>query len=282
MSKLVPRLKGISNLIGEMNDEAIHAIYGASQVGKTTLMMQLLYDLSDQMGKPVLFYDTEGGGREFIEQWDKVLRVNYPNAKVDVRTRRDFRKILMDHGKVVKVKHSGGKAVSYGAKEKTSGKISLMLVDEEFPSPLAKEIEAKGYGAVYYDSITMPMKFFGAEQQNFPARNYAQTLWLSEMLNIIDDLGVYVIVSHHATKNPADPYGKEEMSGGSAVNYYCKIIMHIKRWQAKGATSYRTLKLMRYFNKPPNEYSEMLKLTDDGYIDATEDDMEADKKKARE
>lgn len=279
--EVVLRLKGISDLIGALNRDAIHACFGQSQVGKTTLWLEALYDISDQLGKPVLYYDTEGGGAQFVEQWEKIYKEKYPNAQVDVRMKRDFRAILKDHGKLVKPKYSGGKAVSEGAKEKTSGKLSIMLVDEDIESPIAKLIQEKGYGAIYYDSITMPMKFFGAEQQNFPARNYAQTLWFSEMLNLIDEHKVYVIASHHGSKNPADPYAVEQMAGGSAVQYYCKVILHMKKWKAKGATSYRTIKLVRYFNKAPNEHETLIKLTDKGYVDATMDDMEADKKSAR-
>ena len=275
--EVILRLKGISDLIGSLNKEAIHACFGASQVGKTTLWLEACYDISDQTGKPVLCYDTEGGGSEFIQQWDKIYRQKYPNAQVDVRMKRDFRGILKDHGKVVKPKFSGGKAVSEGAKEKTSGKMTLTLVDELCPSPLSELIEEKGYCAIYYDSITMPMKFFGADQQNFPARNYAQTMWFSEMLNLIDEHGIYIIASHHGSKNPADPYAVEQMAGGSAVQYYCKIILHLKKWRANGATAYRTMKLVRYFNKAPNEHETLMKLTDEGYIDATMEDMEADK-----
>ena len=273
----VLRLKGISDLIGALNKEAIHAMFASSQVGKTTLWLEMLYDISDQLERPVLYYDTEGGGEEFVKQWEPIYRKKYPKAQVDVRMKRDFRSILKDHGKLVTMKMSGGKAVSVAAKEKTSGKLSLTLVDETFPSPMSKLVEEKNYAAIYYDSITMPMKFFGAEQQNFPVRNYAQTLWFGEMLNLIDEHAVYVIASHHSSKNPADPYAIEQMSGGSAVQYYSKIILYMKKWKANGATNYRSVKLVRYFNKPPNEHETLIKLTDQGYVDATMADMEADK-----
>ena len=280
-AKLIPKLKGLSDLIGWFNNDAIHACFGASQVGKTTLWLQILYDMSEQMGKPVLFYDTEGGAREFVEHWDKVFRVDYPNAIVDVRTKRNIKKILYDHGMVVSIKHSGGKAVSYGAQEKTSGKMGVQRVNDMEISPMDTLIHEHDYGAIFYDSVTMPMKYFGAEQQNFPARNTAQTAWFDKMIDLIDDHKVYVIASHHAGKNPAMPYAVEHMSGGSAVNYYCKIILHLKKRTAKGATAYRTLTLMRYFNKAPNEHSSLFKLTEKGYHDATKEQMDADKEAAK-
>ena len=85
--------------------------------------------------------------------------------------------------------YSGTKAKSDDAKKNTSGKTTISVVEEVYPSPISKVVEAKGYCAILYDSITMPMKVFGSDQQNFPARAHAQTLWLAEMLNLIDEHG---------------------------------------------------------------------------------------------
>lgn len=281
LEEVVVDLKGISDLIGSLSKDSIHAVFGASQVGKTTLWLQMLYEVSDKLKKPVLFYDTEGGGEEFVRQWKPIFEKKYKNAQVDVRMKRDYKAVLRDHGKTVKIKMSGAERKSEEAKKNTSGKMSLVLVDEEYPSSIAKLVEEKKYAMIFYDSITMPMKFFGSEQQNFPARNYAQTLWFNEMLNLIDEHDCYIVASHHSSKNPADPYAIEQMSGGSAVQYFSKIILFMKKWRAKGATSYRTLKLVRYFSKPPNEHETLIKLTDVGYIDATEEMMEKDKQAAK-
>ena len=269
------RLKAITGLIGELNSEAIIATYGMSQVGKTTLWLQMLYDISDQTGKPALAYDCEGGMQEFVKQWDAKFKKLYPKAQVDVRVKRDYKGILKDHGLIVKVKYSGADAKSDAAKRNTSGKMALTLVDE-IDSEIEKLVVEKKYCAIMYDSITMPMKFFGSEQQNFPARSYAQTLWFQKMLDLIDDHGTYIIANHHASKNPANQYETEKMSGGGNVQYFCKVIIYIKKVEAKGARAYRWIKLARYFSKPPNEHETLVKLTDDGYIDVSEEDKEAD------
>ena len=275
------RLSAISDLIGEINHEAIIACFGSSQVGKTTLWLEMLYDMSDQTGKPALAYDCEGGMKEFVAQWHDIFKNQYPKARVDVRVKRDYKAILKDHGRLCKVKYSGGKAKSEEAKKNTSGKTSLIVVEEADESPMSILVKKEKYCAIMYDSITMPMKVFGSEQQNFPARNYAQTLWFSEMLNLIDEHGVVVIANHHASKNPADVYAVEEMAGGSAVQYFCKVILHMKKWRAKGATAYRTLKLVRYFSKPPNTHERLIRLTDHGYEDTTQEQMDKDKDAAR-
>ena len=263
-------LKAITDLIGALSKEAIHAVYGMSQVGKTTLFMQILFEVSHLTGQDVLFYDTEGGGAKFIESWDAILRKRYPKAKkVDVRMVRNWKDILKDHGKTVMVRTSD------------TGKMDLKIIEEADPSPMEKLVKEKKYAMVFYDSITMPMKHFGSARENFPARNHAQTLWLESMIDLIDRCNCIVFASHHSSKDPALPYASEQMTGGSAVMYYSKIILYLKRWQARGAETYRTIKLARFFDKKPNEYEALLKLTDNGFIDATLEDMESDKKKAK-
>ena len=270
MESIQSDLKAISDLIGCYNQEAIHALYGSSQVGKTTLGMQLLYEASEKLQTDVLFYDTEGGGKKFLEDWDAVLRKRYPKAKtIHVRMIRNWKDILEDHGK------------KCNAKVSDTGKMDVLVLEDKDPSPVEKFIIEHKIGMVMYDSITMPMKRFGSARQNFPARNYAQTLWLGTMIDLIDRHGLIILANHHASKDPALPYAAEEMTGGSAVQYFSKILLYMKKWRAKGATSYRTIKLQRYFNKAPNEHETLVKITDEGYIDVSAKDMEEDKKAAR-
>lgn len=274
-------LNAITDLIEHPNKRSVHSIHGASQVGKTTLMLQLLYDLSQKMKRPTLLYDTEGGGEEFLKHWGPVFSKKYPKARVDVRTMCPIRDILYDHGKTVKFKMSGEARKSQEAKLNTGGKIDTILIDDMDPSPMSALVAKEKYGAIAYDSVTMPSKYFGPVQQNFPARNYAQTLWFVEMLSINARHDCYIFASHHSSKNPADPYAREQMAGGSATQYISKVILYMKKWQARGATSYRTVKLARYFDKAPNEHEALIKLTADGYVDATKEQMEADKEAAK-
>lgn len=232
--------------------------------------MQLLYEASEKLQQDVLLYDTEGGAKEFVRLWHDKLMAKYPKAKtLHIRMCRNWKDILKDHGKTVVP------AIS------DKGKIDVLVTKEQDPSPIEDFIVKHKIGMICYDSITMPMKKFGSARQNFPARNYAQTLWLGSMIDIIDRHDCIVFANHHASKDPALPYAAEEMTGGSAVQYFSKILIYMKKWRAKGATAYRTIKLQRYFNKAPNEHEMLIKLTDDGYIDVTEADMEADKKEAK-
>ena len=275
-------LDGLRELLPRPHSEAIHAVYATTQAGKTTLMLQVMYELSHKMEKPVLVYDTEGGLTDFIADWDPIHKIKYPNARVDVILRRNIEGILRDHGFHIAIGMSGEGKSSKEAKEKTSGRMKIKMVGKSNVSKIAALVAKEGYGAILYDSFTKPFKLFGSNQENFPARSNCQNFWLSEMMNLIDEYGCSIWITNHASKNPTIEWAPEEMSGGSAIQYDSKVIIYLKRWKAKGATDYRTLKLMRYFSKPPNEHETLIKLTDKGFIDVLPDDMEADKKAAKE
>lgn len=268
--EITPDLKAISTLIGKLNKESIHAIFGPSQVGKTTLQMQLCYEVSHKTEQPVLFYDTEGGLTEFVNHWDAVMKERYPKAVVDVRLMRKYNKILMDHGKRLNMKMGADKKKTEAGKANASGKLQPTLIEDIEPSPIVQLMLKKNYAMIFYDSVTMPLKYFGSEQQNFPARSTVANLWYSSMLDIIDECDAYVFASHHSSKNPAEPHSREKMAGGNASQFYSKIILYLKPYNQLNPNSYRRMKLIRYFNKAPNEHETLLQLTNKGYIDKTQ------------
>ena len=274
---LVSEMKVFSELIGELSTEYIHAVYGASQSGKTTLLLQLLYEVSHRTGRPTLLYDTEGGARRFVDEWEPVYRKMYPLAQVHVRLRRNYKAILRDHGHTVQTAMSGDKAKSDAAKMKTGGKMTLKRVGEADPSPLMEAVLQEKYAMIVYDSFTEPMTFFGADQQNFPARSTAWNLWFIEAMSISDTGNCVVFGVHHMTQNPADPYAREMMSGGKATRHVSKIQLHVKKFAAKGISNYRKVALVRHFCKPPDVYVNYVKLTDNGYVDVTEEELERDR-----
>ena len=55
-------LEAMRDLMGGPSKNSIQSIYGVRNAEKTTLIIQLMYEISDKTGKPVLVYDTEGGG----------------------------------------------------------------------------------------------------------------------------------------------------------------------------------------------------------------------------
>lgn len=287
MVEIKTDLRAVSELIGAYNNRAIHALCAMSQSGKTTLTLQLLYEFSHKTGKNVLLYDTEGGADEFVAQWDKVFREHYPNAKkVLVRVCRNWKDILLDHGRraIVKVSDNG----KYGVTVVPNQIMKDKAVVDKFP--MMDFVEENNIGMIVYDSFTMPFKDFGASQENFPARNSAQSALTSSMFDLIDRKQVILWTNHHVSKNPADQYAVEQMTGGSALQYACKVIVYMKKFDAKGAKHYRQLQILRMFKIDSEEDKiatgklpkTFCKLTNNGYVDADELMMEESKKAAKQ
>ena len=276
-------LKGIAELLGPLKNNSIIGAYGASQVGKSTLWLQIMFDVSQKTKQKCLWYDTEGGAEEFLKQWTPIYKKRYPDAEIHVRMKRDWRAILKDHGTFVRLKTSAQDAKSDEAKIKKAkgGKISLVMIDQEYPSPMVELVQKEKYAMVFYDSLTMPMKPFGSEQQNFPARAHAENLWFHDMLNIIDESNAIVVVSHHSSKNPADPYAKEQMAGGMTPQFYSKILVHMKKETNRNLINYRKITLARYFSKEPNIHYRYVNLTNQGYIDVKESEVEELRKRSK-
>ena len=268
-------LKAISDLIGDFSTDNVMAIYGPSQAGKTTIMLQTLYEISHKTERPSLLYDTEGGAADFLKSWEPIFKKKYPKGNVELRTKRSIMNILADHGKKLKMKLSGNEKSTEAAQMKTGGKMGLVVVADEFgDGNMHRLCRKKNYGAIYYDSITMPLKYFGGEQQNFPVRSHAINLWYNEMFNIQDEINAYIFAGHHATKNPTRPTKYEDMTGGSAIQYNSKIILYLKHAQPILKSPYRRMILMRHPSRAPKAMEKIMKLTDAGYVDYTKELMQ--------
>lgn len=258
-------LKAIANLIGDYSSEAVYALYAMSQVGKTTLLLQLAYEYSAVEKRNVLLYDTEGGLTQFVEAWDKKFKEKYSGAKTPIILRnRQWLKILEDYGKNAVYEVSG----------KGKYKLSLQKIDD---GKIYSLIKSKDVGFLAIDSFTMPFKVFGTGNENYPARSQAQGWLLDSLLGIMDDHDCTIWTIHHASLNPAQPFAQEVMTGGSAVQYMCKVILNMRRLSEK--TNYRKLMLARFFDRPPKNDFALLELTNDGYVDRTLEDYENARKR---
>lgn len=295
-SNVISRLKGISELIGAYDDTAVHALAAQSMTGKTTLLLTLMYDYSDQTGLDTCFFDTEGGARKFVEKWDKVLKKRYPKAKTPlIYICRNYREILKDHGRIVNVKTGDtGKmtpvlkaTVEEGTRFKDDdGKIKKVQAPK-----FIQYIRDNNIGFVAYDSFTSPFASeFPPSPENFPCRNYFQMLWYRCIIDLVIDKEKCIVWTlHHMSKSPLpDPRNpeanEEQMTGGKAVRHNSKVIIYMKKFSAMGAKSFRKIHLVRYYNKNPEEKEESvryLNLTSKCYVDVLESDMEASKAQAR-
>lgn len=273
-------LQAVFDLIENFNPTAIHSVYASSQSAKTLLALNLAYLYSHRTGKNVLGYDTEGGLDEFVKRWDTILRKRYPNAKkIFVRLKRNWKLILADHGKDCEMRKS----------EKT-GKTDIAVMSEKDigSSELSKFITANNVGFIFYDSISAPIKGLGSGAENFPARASIAQIWLSSMQDMIDFHNIIVWCNHHSSKNPTAPFQPETMYGGSPMHYWSKVQIYIKRFltptgtPVKGAENFRRLYLMRFFDLEPKTKESLFKITDNGIVDTTEEELAKSRANSRE
>lgn len=263
-------LKCIRDMIGEWEVGPIYSMSGESQSGKTTLALQLAAEYSHKYNKKLCLYDTEGGGQKFLDAWMPVHQDMYPKAEAVCRSGiRTWQRILADHG------------IGTGTEISDKGKFKVTMSGHAEKSNMAKFVEEENIGIIIYDSVTMPMQGFGVNQENFPVRNSVQQAWFTKMIELIDDHQILVIITNHVTKNPTIPYATPKLAGGKAIHHNSKVQFYIKRWEAKGISDYRTVKLDRYYDVGKDTKSGYVLLTNDGYVDRTREEFEADKKKGR-
>ena len=225
------------------------AVYGESQSGKTTLMIQLLWELSHKTGRPALIYDTEGGIADTISAWSDVWRAKWPKGNIQTRQQRDIILILKDHG--------------FGVKIIVKDKIDVHRVSFDTP-PLLKMAKRAKYCAICYDSCTYPTKIFGFEQQNFPARSDAYQLWNIGCRKIQDVLHIPIFQIHHGSKSPTSNSMISKMAGGNATQYPAKYIFCLVRPSHLGVRYIYTVRHPRY---APFTKNWKINLTDQGYVD---------------
>lgn len=283
-------IKAVSELIGAYDDVSIMALAAPSMAGKTTLGLTLAYEYSAITGRNACIFDTEGGAKRFVEKWDKRLKERFPKAKTPlVYLCRNYKAILKAHGRILFEKYSDSGKLTVNLKhtieEGKRYRDDLTNKIIKTPAPdFIQFIRDNDIGFVIYDSFTMP---FSSEippsVENNPAKNFIQNLWHRCIIDlVIDKEGCFVMTLHHMSKNPMEPQAEESMTGGKSVRHNSKVILYMKKFEAFGAKTYRKLQLARYYDKPAMTEQRYLNLTDRGYVDATEDQMESAKTAAKQ
>jgi len=83
-----------------------------------------------------------------------------------------------------------------------------------------------------------------------------------------------VLVSHHTTIDPTNPYAKAVMTGGKNIIHNFKVVLYVQKSKSPNIEkmTVRKLYLMRFFNKQGWKDFRKIKLTSDGFIFAPEED----------
>jgi len=247
------------------SNDAITVFYGKPKVGKSLLILQEAAWFESK-GYNVLIIDTEGSLRESAKYWLPIMRrrFNSSGGRIYVVKKLTLQALAQFMGKKVTVVTKGD--------ERKGGKSEFYVIGDTVDK-LADAITGLKIDIVIVDSITAPIRTaIVSAQQNNPAKSDAEGFVMGRLLNYIDRYNVGVIVTAHASFNPANPYDTTaNIRGGVAIHHFAKNVVYIDKREKKDLAAYRRFWLVRYGSNVP-EWSKVAvaKISDVGYVDVDE------------
>jgi len=248
------------------SNDAITVFYGKPKVGKSLLVLQEAAYLESE-GYRVLIIDTEGSLRESARYWLPILRnrFNSKNKGIYVVKKLTLQVLGDFMGKKVTVVTKGN--------ERKGGKTEFYVIGDTVDL-LGEAIKKYKIDVVIVDSITAPIRTaITATQQNLPAKSDAEAFLMGRLLRYIDVYGVAVIVTAHASFNPANPYETmASIRGGVSILHFAKNVVYIDRREKKEIRDIRRFWLVRHGSNA-EEFSKVsvARITDIGYVDVEGD-----------
>jgi len=192
-------------------------IIGPSKIGKTLLVTQMLYKISNDAKKPALYVDTEGFYTpEAISKSEEIFGKRYgKDARVEFIQIKTLESLL----------NFLGLSISIEAKEKKVD-VTVNFVTSAEDTPIMRIAQFLDISALAIDSFTMPIKrVFGSGTQNLPARAALINGMFARLEEISATLDIPIFVTHHVGKSPINPYDPYKPYGGSALLYNLKHIL---------------------------------------------------------
>lgn len=255
VKKFGSSLKALNFLVGDefYSNAFVSAVYGEPKVGKTLLLVQDAFYLASQ-GANVLFLDTEGS-LEMIRKWKGVFE-----ARFGKKGKLFYDKALTMESLLKKV----GLQCEVIRKEKKS----------EFRVVNVGKSEIKGVDYVLIDSISAPFRELTSNQQDFPVRADAMGNLMLGLMRLMEEEGCGVMMSVHASFNPANPFDtKAKMRGGSVVEYFTKRVIYVDKREAKELSDYRRIWLVRGEDEREWSRAVAVKISELGFEDITSEEM---------
>jgi len=266
-------LNGINDLIGSegFREQEVYSIYGAPSVGKSVYLIGEAMNFLKN-GWRVVWLDTEGGFHGNWGNWSPVYEKRFDVSFSKFADNFFYQRVLSFEefcalfGMQVEVVYGESKmeiTVKKGFDEKDSA------IYDKFG-------RMKGKMLVVVDSFSSPIKLqFTSKVQNFSARADAESLMLFNVIRFMEKVNATVLLSNHESKNPTDIYHQTaKLRGGDTLKYYSKYICHIEKPLKKAWQNYRHITAIRTPIAPDNTLARWLSLSDTGYTDVSESDVE--------
>jgi len=200
------------------------AVVGPTRAGKTLLCLQLAVKLASGTGGNILAVRSETSfdtiARSSVPKFVKRYGLQQP-PKVYILSAIDMRQLLTLHGDKVRIRFrsAGG-----------SGKMEFDILDSSEGQSKIDEMMKNDISVVIYDSLTAPIhRSFPAKRENFPARADAIKRLCYHMLRLCDEHPIFLLATHHESRDPANPFAKPTMASESTLGYEFGFILYLDR-----------------------------------------------------
>lgn len=261
--KLPSSLNVVNKLFGEeaYNSDVISALFGKPSMGKTLLAFQDSEYIAS-LGHNVLYIDTEGSASEMIRKWHPIFKERFKieRGKVYLLRIEGIEELMKVFGLDVHI-------------ERKKGKLEFRVESDkrESGSEIEKTLEDYNIKFMVIDSISEPLRIFTTAQQDAPAKADATAQLMHSIKRLMNKMDIPVLVTAHASFNPANPYETgAEVRGGIVVKHTVKRLLYIDRREKKGLENYRRLWLVRSADTEEWKCATVVKITDLGYFDVND------------
>jgi len=265
-------LQSVEDIIGgEFREKEIYSFYGMANVGKTTYLIGEVINAIKQ-GYRVAWIDTEGG---FTGIWSRFSGVYKSRFGVDDKSVEDnfyYVKLLTPEAlaKYLGVDYE----INYGKGNKVAIKLKGFLSK---PDGTLYEVYGKKRGKVLVvvDSFSSPFKLnFSTNVENFSGRADAQSMTIMGIMKFMDKTSATVILTHHSSLNPSNPYQVVGgVRGGNTILYYSKYMIDVEMPRKKALSDYRSLYGVRTPVAKAWTMKKWVKIDEQGYHDSNEEEV---------
>ncbi len=251
---MLSSLQGINNLISQYYP-ILHAYYASPGTGKTLLMLQEAHYASVSANRLSIYLDTEGGAEIMYMRWREKFDNRFGKGEVRVFTLTDLHSLLKALGYEVELSKKSG-VVNFEKVEKISTIFDCLGFDPAM---------------VILDSMSKVLKTtFTGDRRNFGPRAQAINYICSSLADEAYKAEIPVIVTHHASKDPAGGK-KPAMYGGDAAKYEFKVVLYLQK--KPGHENIIDVYLTRYFDKESWKHKATVMVTDEGVVDVTQEEL---------
>lgn len=223
---------GIDNLLfGGVPTQAILGIFGAPDIGKTWLGLQIAArtTMSEKRGglnEKALYLDTEGTFAVPVttKRWLGFFENRFKGFTAkDIHFQR-----VRSLGKLLKFFGCEDVRLKYSEKGKVQVVMKAPLDIEN--SEVYKLVKKNKYGVIVVDSFTNPVKTaIPPEQQNLPARSMIASFLFNGLQQLCEDFDIAAVLVHHWSKAPMNFMDLGHPYGGDIIQYNTKWNLQVLR-----------------------------------------------------